>query len=431
MHDAHKLKIEKSVHGVACAQHSPMFVVHQTTLHSRNPPTLCQMGCVGSVRSTTRGAASLRQTAQYALILAANNRLVAVTAAAAKVVAALTLFPARATVAAESIEAGIQALHVRTKRAVVRMRQEAVDGIESQIDVEQALAALVRIQAARTTAARALFQNIEDKILAERLEEAEANACLLDAVARLCEAALAGHTPLGSDTFQLGLDTLSLAFMFSAYPCSFLAVISALPSSTLHAWGAVPCWRPIDPRCCDVSGPGTTRFVVRNPSSNRIIISARCCDGTLATFVTPDDIAVSAALPLDPASSFGTVSHVTVDNLGTCLITFDIIGVLTVDSSVVVSVTVCGVAVFQKSIFVTSLFSQHKYKLRLAEHSSFLTHGLAVTPDAQYMASSCSNLVDGTFMLAINRIDAATGGLAHLALAHLVRLANAPTGRTT
>ena len=198
------------------------------------------------------------------------------------------------TASAIKLVAHVVVMQSRTAKGVVRVRDES----------DRLAAEMSRVQQARNTYTRALIRRLDDKMLAERAEEADANALLLDAVTAMSELSLLRAR---ADVFELGLDSLQLSFMTCVCkPRELLLAACGVSRMIVSEWAFV--WRDgIDASMCEVSGFGMVGFAPGVASHIRVII--RVASDDIAEFVAVTDFNVivdggSAVVSLDESGSF-------------------------------------------------------------------------------------------------------------------------------
>ena len=126
------------------------------------------------------------------------------------------------------------------------------------------------------------------------MEEADTTADLLDALAALCDHAVACKAPLFTDVFTLGMDTMPQEFMLRLNYCLFIRLPSTDVTSLLREVQACTVvWQEL-PRACHsaVYGSGFGGRVVAHERSIGFHVIPRTSDDVVADYVVLDDICV-------------------------------------------------------------------------------------------------------------------------------------------
>ena len=271
------------------------------------------------------------------------------------------------------------------------------------------LTALAAVQGRGLASARSRWLHLDEKVLAEHLEEADTNIKLLEGVAALCTAALAGRAPLFCDSFRLSLDRLAIDFVVASHsPGCFVSAQthlqfiseSAAPMSILRLLRY-----DLDARDGGLRGGGLTRFVRNSeaaaghgaqPLLNYFSIVPRSVLEGFMDYISEADIEVR----IKPHTVVGEAAVA-----AACIITvlpltraafpkgvFDCaysISGATV-SELDVDVRVCHVRVGHSVVPAWDGRLRGKYLYSLDIQGEW-TVGLAVTPDERYLVVSYSS----------------------------------------
>ena len=200
--------------------------------------------------------------------------------------------------------------------------------------------------------ARARVEQLDDKDLTDRVEEAEGNARLLDAVAALCTRALVGAAPVAAAISNVGIVAMLPAFLHrTGEPCDLICLptrlcIPAFVAFTLRHMMLL-CLHDIDAIATKVSGIGSTRCVA-GAYANTVTILPRTTESitSAAPYVTPQDVLVSVRQA--GALTVCGAATVTVDGAGIATVQYQVdIGAV---ADIVLSIEVCDQRVFHSAV---------------------------------------------------------------------------------
>jgi hypothetical protein len=297
-------------------------------------------------------------------------------------VAALTSFLARLEIAISGIDVQRAAMQTRAARALSRVCCEG----------DRLMTALQHVILARTTAASALYHRIDDKLLDERVEEAEANARLLDAVAMLCTRACCGHSSLRADVFSLRVDNLQYSFLLRCADASDVVMVrSELAAAPFSTW--CTAWRDgVDASMSKLSGGGLIGFVTDASAFNQIRLLPRIATGDVAEFVTAADVSVriSDSLGMDtrhsgPASRAHFETTLRIDSSSHEVTIAYMVPRTECSHSLDLCLTVCGETLWHGVVPLARVAGRHKGSLAISPGEK---HSIVVTSDLQFMAVS-------------------------------------------